>query len=408
MLKAYKYRIYPTAEQKTMFAQHFGCSRWVYNWGLAKKQEHYKETKKSLSKRDLQDKLVYLKKTEEKKWLKEVNSQTLLATLGHLDKAFKRFFHKKAKFPKFKSKYNGHQSYQCPQHVKVNIENSLIDLPKIKNIKANFHRKFIGKIKTCTIKKTPTNKYFISILVETNDIEPIAVPVEATQTVGIDLGIKELLITSHGTTEANNKFLAKSTNKLRKLQRRLSKKEKGSSNRAKARKKLAIVHEKVANQRLNAIHQASAKLVYKSQDTSFALEDLNVKGMMSNHKLARAIADCGWRIFQNALEYKCKWNGKNVIKISRWEASSKTCSSCHNVKRSLSLSERTYCCDNCGFVIDRDLNAAINIKKFALAKLGLDWPQDKPVDHALAGISSANLAIHGMKQEAPTRIAKAI
>jgi len=406
--KAYQYRIYPNKEQRELLAQHFGCARWVYNWGLAKKKQYYEEHQKSISKRHLQDELVALKKTEDKKWLNEVNSQTLLAALVNLDKAFKNFFSKKHKFPKFKKKYSGHQSYQCPQHVTVDFTNSVIDLPKIKQIKAKFHREFVGKIKTCTIKKTATDKYYISILVETENCIPISTTVEPEYTVGIDFGIKELLITSNGATEKNNKYLSKSIKKIKKLQKQLAKKQAKSANRAKVRKKLARAYEKTANQRLDNAHQASAKLVYKSQDTSFAVEDLHIKGMMKNHKLAKAIGDCGWGIFLKTLEYKSSWSGKNVIKIDRWLPSSKTCSGCGNVKSELSLSERSYSCEKCGLEIDRDHNAAINIKNFALAKLGLGQPEDKLVDHALAGSVSDRLAIHGMKQEAPTRIALAI
>ena len=219
------------------------------------------------------------------------------------------------------------------------------------------------------------------------------------------MGIKDLAITSNKKIISNNKYLQSNITKLKTLQRRLSKKKLKSSNRSKARRRLARLHEKIANQRLDAAHQASAKLVYKSQDTSFVLEDLNIKGMLKNHKLAKAIADCGWGIFQSQLEYKSKWAGKNILKIDRFVPSSKTCSSCGAKKDQLSLSERIYHCEYCGISLDRDINAAINIKKFALANLGLDRPEDKPVDHALAGVVLDNLAIHGVKQEAPNIIA---
>ena len=295
-----------------------------------------------------------------------MNSQTLLASLANLDTAYKKFFQKKAKFPKFKKEYSGYQSYQCPQHVKVHFSSNTIDLPKIKGVKAELHRKFDGKIKTCTIKKTPTNKYFISVLVESKEIEPIATTITTEQTIGIDLGIKSLLITSDNHCQQNNKYLDRNQSKLKKLQRRLAKKVEKSSNRAKARQRLACLHEKIANQRLDSIHKASANLVYKTHATSFAVEDLNVKGMMKNHKLARAISDCSWSKFLDLLEYKSKWSGKNVITINRWAASSKTCSRCKHKKEDLKLSDRIYVCNSCNLEIDRDLNAAINIKRFAL------------------------------------------
>ncbi len=400
MLKAYRYRIYPNATQAQAFAAHFGCARWVYNWGLEKKTAHYKETKKTLSKRALQDALVVLKKSEDKQWLNEVNSQTLLAALANLDVAYRNFFQKRAKHPKFKSKYKGHQSYQCPQHVKVDFENELIHLPKIKSLKVKLHRSFEGKIKTCTIRKTPTDKYYISVLVENEAPIPIPTTIEEKQTVGIDLGIKALLITSHNETEPNHKFLYKKTRRIRRLQRQLSKKEKTSKNRVKAKKRLARLHEQVGYQRKDMIHQASAKLVYKSHDTCFAIEDLNVAGMMKNHKLAKAIGDCGWGNLIATLTYKAQWTGKTVLVIDRWAPSSKTCSHCGGYKKELTLADRTFRCTDCGIAIDRDYNAACNIKRFALAQIGMEQPDSKPADHALAGPTSCQLATHEMKQEA--------
>ena len=403
MLKAYKYRIYPNTEQENRFNQHFGCARWVYNWALNRKQEHYKKTKKSKSKRELQDELVHLKKTEDYKWLNDVNSQTLLSSLLHLHTAFTNFFHKRAKFPKFKKKYSARQKYQCPQHVVIDFENELIHLPKIKNVKAKLHRNFSGKIKTCTIERTVTNKYFVSVLVETLAKEPIKSTAEPELTIGIDLGVKELLTTNEGLQVQNYKYLQKGEKKLKKLQRRLSKKENKSANRGKARRLLAKAHERIANQRLNLLHQISSHLVYKNQATSIAIEDLHVKGMMKNHKLSKAIGDCSWGMLLRQLEYKTNWSGKNLIKIDRWFPSSKTCSNCGTVKDELSLSERVYCCATCSIKIDRDVNAAINIKNVALQQIGLECPESKLVDHALTGVGLSNLVIHGMKQEAATR-----
>jgi putative transposase len=401
MLKAYKYRITPNALQRNLFARHFGCSRWVYNWALEKKQAFYKETGQSLSRRALQDELVLLKKQTDTYWLNEVNSQTLLASLGNLDVAYKNFFQKRANLPQFKSKYDGHQSYQCPQHVQVQFEQQVIDLPKIKHVKAIIHRKFEGKIKTCTISRTPTHKYFISVLVETPDNEPILSVIEPDKTVGIDLGIKDFLITSEGQKHPNHRFLKRNLKRLKRLQRKLSKKEERSSNRAKVRKKLARLHEKIRNQRLDMIHQASAKLVYKNFDTSFAIEDLNIKGMLKNHKLAGAIGDCGWRLFLNALSYKSKWSGKNVLTIERWAPSSKTCSQNGTYKKDLTLSERIYSCDECGIEFDRDINAALNIRKFALVQIGREPSESKPWDHALTG-NVVYSSYHDMKKEADT------
>ena len=330
-LKAYKYRLYPNANQISLLNQHFGCARFVYNWALDKKTKAYKDNKINLSRRELQDSLVKLKKEPDTKWLSEVNSQTLLASLLNLDTAFKNFFKKNSKFPRFKKKYNGHQSFQCPQHVTVNFLNNTVNLPKIKNIKIKLHREFSGKIKTCTISKTPTNKFYISILVDNNETIPIPTTIEPNHTIGIDFGIKSLAITSDKQCFANNKFLSKNCKKLKTLQRRHAKKTKNSNNRIKAKLKLAKLHEKIASQRLDTIHQITAELVYKNHATCFALEDLHVKGMLSNHKLAKAIADSGFGLLRNKLEYKSKWSGKNVILAGRFDPSSKQCSNCHNI-----------------------------------------------------------------------------
>jgi putative transposase len=196
--------------------------------------------------------------------------------------------------------------------------------------------------------------------------------------------------------------------RLKTLQRRLSKKKKGSANRAKSTKLLVRLHERVAKQRLNVVNKVSSILVYKSFDTSFAVEDLNIKGMMKDHKLSKRIDDCGWGIFLDTLKYKSKWVGKNVIQIDKWSPSSKTCSGCGHKKDELSLCERVYKCDECGLVIDRDHNAAINIKDFVQALLGLGKPKDKTKDHALTGVVSDDLVIRGLKQEALTQITPVI
>ena len=366
MLKAYKYRIYPTKAQAELMAKHFGCARYIYNWALNLKQVHYQETGKSLSKRVLQDLLVASKKLD-KPWLTEVNSQSLLASLLNLDNAFGNFFKKIAKFPRFKKKHSSYQSFQCPQHVEVNFEAGLLNLPKIKNIPTKFHRTFAGKIKTVTIKRAPSGKYFASILVE--DLEAIPMPalIEQDKTLGLDMGIRHFLIDSEGNKIENPKYLLNALKKLRAQQRKLSRMKKDSHNRAKQKLKVAILHEKVAHKRYDFVHQISAKLADKNQATSFAIEDLHIKGMVKNRKLARAISDCGWRMFLNALSYKCDWNGKNFIKIGRFAASSKTCSACGVKQEKLPLSIREWAC-SCGAQHDRDINAAIMIKQFSLAQ----------------------------------------
>jgi putative transposase len=363
-MKAYKYRIYPNTAQQEMLAKHFGCVRHVYNWALSEKQKHYKETSKSLSKTQLQSAIVRAKK-EDKPWLKEVNSQSLLASLLHLETAFMNFFKKRAKFPKFKSKYNGTQSFQCPQH--VTIADGYINLPKIPRIKIKQHRSFEGDIKTVTIKRTPTGKHYASVLVDDGYITGESLPVVANETIGVDVGITHLFNYSDGTKVDNPKFLRHTLSRLKSEQRKLSRKKKGSANRAKQKTVVARIHEKVAAQRLDFLHKETARLADKSHATSIAIEDLNIKGMIKNRKLARAINDCAWGIFLNLLAYKCERNGKNLLKIGRFMPSSKTCNSCKHKVDKLPLDIRHWNCNKCRASNDRDLNAARNIRDFALA-----------------------------------------
>ena len=372
MLKAYKYRIYPNAPQRQQLAHHFGCARWVYNWALATTKNHYEEAKKQLSRRDLQDRLVALKHTEEHAWLKEVNSQSLLGALLHLHKAYKNFFKKRAKYPKFKKKHN-RQTFECPQHVKLDTPIKRLHLPKIKGIKIKQHRPFQGKIKTVTLTKTPSGKYYASILVQSNATHPVLAPVKKDKTIGIDLRLNHFAITSQGEKIANPKFLKKSLKRLginQKIRARKDYKNK-STNYKKQCIKVARTHESVANRRYNFIQQYTATLVGESQATSFAVEDLHVKGMIKNRKLARSIADSSWGTFLRVLSYKSRWHGKNVLTIGRFVASSKTCHACGHKEKIMPLRVREWDC-LCGLSHDRDINAAMVIKKQAIADaLGL-------------------------------------
>ena len=372
MFRAYKYRIYPTDEQKTAIHQHLVCARWIYNYALDKKTKAYTVDKVSLSRFDIQADLPKLKAQSETAWLKEVNSQTLQASLENMDKAFRSFFKKTGGFPKFKSKSkskkDNRQSFQVPASVKIDWEKQTLSIPKIKGIPVVFHRRFEGKIKTVTVSKTPTGKYFASILVEVAQ-EPSAVQsVKSSTTVGIDTGIKTFVVSSDGQTFNNVKYLKNSLTRLKVLQKRASRKVKVSNNRKKANLKVAHLHEKITNQRLNHIHQVTSKLTTNSEIQTICIEDLNVKGMMQNHKLAQSLSDVSLGKFYEVLRYKCQWQGINLVQIGRWDASSKICSQCGSHKADLTLADREYHCNHCGNVMDRDVNAAINIKNFGLSK----------------------------------------
>lgn len=366
MLKAYKYRLYPTKTQEVLLAKHFGCARYIYNYGLERKIKSYSETKKSVSRFAISADLPKLKKVEGTKWLSEVNSLSLQAALLNLDMAFTRFFREKKGFPKFKSKHASHQSFQVPQNTTVDYEANRVYLPKFREgIKCKFSRTFNGKIKTSTVSRTPTGRYFISILVETEDAIPNKAPIDESKAVGVDLGIKTFATLSDGTEIQNPKYLKKALKKLKRLQRSVSRKKKGSNSRKKAVQLLARQYEKVTNKRKDFLHKTSKYLI-DHYDT-ICLETLPASSMMKNHNLAQPLSDISIGTFNAYMDYKAEWYGKNIIRIGRFEPSSKMCS-CGHIHRGLKLSDRVWTCPACGSVNQRDLLAAQNIKRFAFKK----------------------------------------
>lgn len=365
--KSFQYRIYPNQEQRELLEKHFGSVRFVFNWGLEKKIKAYQKSKKRISCFDLINELTKLKKKKDFQWLNEVNAQSLQMALRNLDNAFTNFFRKHCRFPKFKSKKRNKDSFQIPQGLK--IKDNRLTIFKVPNIKTKLSRRIEGKIKTATLFRIPTNKYFISILTEQNKEFPKKPRMTEKTTVGIDLGIKYFATISDGRKIENPEFLNKSEEKLKREQRRLSRKKKGSNNRKKQSKKVALVHEKIANQRSDFLHKITYGLTHENQMKSIAIEDLNVKDLLKNHCLARAISDVSWKEFKRQLEYKCDWYGRNLLIIGRFQASSKTCS-CGYVNQELKLSDREWTCPECKTKHDRDLLASQNIKRFALIGRG--------------------------------------
>ena len=368
MLKAYKYRLYPNKKQEEQISKTFGCCRFVYNQMLAKRIDVYKQENKSMSKIDMNNYCNRVIK-KEFEWLKEVDKWALTNSIYNLDEAYKNFFRRVKQgqgvgFPKFKSKKNRRNSYKTNfsnGNIKVDFTNNKIQLPKLKWIKAKVHREFVGKIKSATISHAPSGKYFVSILVDTENVQ---LPKLETK-VGIDLGLNEFAITSDGEVFDNPKWLRKQEQKLKKAQRNLSRKKKGSKNREKARIKVAKIHEKIANQRKDYLHKISSYITNENQ--VIVIEDLKVSNMMSNHKLAKAIGEVSWYEFRIMLEYKCKWKGRQLIIAPTNYASSQLCSNCGNKsQQTKDLSCRTYVCEKCGMILDRDINASINLLKLAM------------------------------------------
>ncbi|WP_218133167.1 IS200/IS605 family element RNA-guided endonuclease TnpB [Methanofollis tationis] len=367
MLQAYKYRMYPSPEQITLLMKHIHACRFVYNHSLEQKIRAYEQEGRKLSCFDLNTRLPALK--EEHPWLKEVNAQSLQSSHKNLDNAFTRFFREKKGFPRFKSKKNPVQSFQVPQHYRVDFDLGKIRFPKIGEVKTVFHRVFTGKMKYATVSVTSTWKWFVSILVDDGKPEPEPAPFSLDTTIGIDVGLKDFATLSMGEKIENPRYLKNSLARLKVLQRRVSRKVKGSKNRAKAIQNLARCHERIANQRNDFLHKLSFRVV--SENQAIAVESLNVGGMMKNHHLAQGIGDVSWSSFFAMLEYKCQKYGKTLLKIGRFDPSSKICNNCGYLKRDLALSEREWVCPDCGTYHDRDINAANNIKTFALQEQNL-------------------------------------
>lgn len=399
MLRAYKYRIYPTDEQKVLFAKTFGCCRFVYNWALNMKITAYKERKETLGNVYLTN-LMKKELKAEHEWLTEVNSQSLQSALRNLDTAYTNFFRntKAVGFPRYRSRKN-RQSFLCPQHCRVDFTKNTITIPKAKDIPAVLHRKFRGIVKTVTISMTPSGRFFASVLVDTAIQEKPESAVKNDTTIGIDLGIKTLAVCSDGRTFDNPKNLRKSLNRLVLLQKRLCRRQKGSSNRNKARIKFARLQEHISNQRKDTLHKITYTLTHDSQVRTICMEDLNVKGMIRNHHLAQSVADASFGIFLTMLEYKCKWYGVNFVKIDRFAPSSKTCGKCGYVYKGLKLSDRSWTCPDCGIVHDRDYNAACNIKEFGLKALPTERGKVKPVDCPLVDDRPRVLKSNGRKKQ---------
>ena len=376
--KTYKFRFEPNAEQRVLLAKHFGSVRFVYNHFLSERKRQYDETHKSDSYYEQAKKLTELKSDGEHLWLKEINSQTLQHALRHLETAYVNFFRGNAKFPNFKSK-KARNSFSVPQFVE--LKEGKVYFPKFKEgIKVRQHRLLHGKIKSATISLTTTGKYYVSLLTE-QTYEPMT---KTGKTVGIDLGIKDFVITSDGKTYKNNRYTKKYQRQLAIAQKHLSRKQHGSNGYEKQRLKVAKIQERIANTRNDNLHKVSLDLIRKYD--VICIEDLNVRGMFRNHKLAKHVQDCAWGMFVSYLQYKAGMNNKQVVKIDRFYPSSQTCSECGYVYSGVKdLSVREWKCPHCGSVHNRDINAAKNILKEGLRNISagtVDYTDGDDVRHS--------------------------
>lgn len=366
MLRATKVRIYPTAEQAEYLNAQFGAVRFAYNKALHIKKHIYKHNGVSLSPRkEIKPLLAVAKKSRKYGWLKEYDSIALQQAVINLDVAFSNFFNPKlkARFPAFKSKHGKQSSYHC---VGVKVLDNAVKIPKLPPIKACIHREIIGKVKSITLSRTATSKYYAAILCD-DEAEAPAKPSLITTVTGLDMGLSHYAIKSDGDKVGNPRHLINASRNLRRKQKALSRKKKGSANRRKARIQLAAVHERVANTRADFQHKLSRTIVDENQ--AVIVETLKAANMMKNHHLARAIGDAGWAGFITKLEYKAAEKGVHLVKLEQWFASSKTCHCCGHKMPEMPLHKRIWQCPECGVEHDRDINAAINIERKGIQEL---------------------------------------
>lgn len=388
--RAYKFRLYPNKEQREAFTKHFGCCRFVYNYFLRRRIDYYMmnrngDGKKGLNYYDTSQMLTNLKYEPDYIWLNEINSQALQQSLRDLDTAYVNFFKRRANFPRFKSR-RGKQSFRVPQQFW--IEDGKLRLPKIPSlVSMTIHRPVVGRMKHVVISQTKTNKYFASIFCEVE----ISEPEYSGSVIGIDLGLKDFIVTSKGERVKAPQYLRKAEKRLKRLQRVLSRRKRGSGGRERARVAFARQHEKVRNQRNDFLHKLTRRLVDENQ--VIYAESLAVKNMMRNHCLAKSIADAGWGEFIRQLSYKGEWYGCQINKIDRFFPSSKRCHHCGYINGLLKLSDRKWVCSGCGIIHDRDENAAINIELFGTAGAAETYASREDIRRSSENAASLKLEV---------------
>ena len=354
-----------------MLAKTFGCCRYVYNWALEQNEKAFNETGKNVSRIEMQKKVIYELREVSAPWMREVSSQAIAFAVLDLYNAYDLFFKGLNGFPQKRSKYHRqhyHDRAHSPKAIKVDYEKGLITIPKIKDIPCVFHRRFNGRIKQISVELVPSGKYNISLLVEDGLDNPAAPDIELDNALGIDTGLERFATLSDGQIYEPTHYARQERRKLKLLSRQLEKKQIGSRQFCIYKKRIAKLHEHIANKRNDHVHKITHYLAYENQATTICVENLNIEGMMHNKHLAYNVNDAGLGAFYRQLEYKCRLAGKNYIKIDRWAPSSRTCSNCGHIYKTLTMDEREWMCPKCGMHHDRDLNAAINIKHFGLSE----------------------------------------
>ena len=375
MLKAIKIRIYPSAEQVDFINKQLGCCRFVYNNCLAFRKDSYQNEHISVSSSEAVKHITSLKKDNE--WLKDVHSKVLQQSVRDMNQAYDNFFKRHKGFPKFKSKHDNRQSCRFPKDAFIGVRGNRIDLIKVlKDIHFKCSRndeRYLNrnqdKVKSITLSKEPNGKFYLSVLID----KPLRQVPQSSSMVGLDLGIKDFAVTSDGQVIENIHFKKNEESRLKRLQRQISKKIVGSKNREKARLRFAKLNEKIRNRKLNFLHDVTNHLIDENQ--VIVMEDLNVKGMVRNHKLAESISEVNWGEFRRMLTYKAAWHGRQLVFIDRFYPSSKRCNHCGYIYKELTLKDRQWVCPKCGSLIDRDYNAALNILEEGERIIGLSSPE---------------------------------
>ena len=375
MLKAIKIRIYPSAEQVDFINKQLGCCRFVYNNCLAFRKDSYQNEHISVSSSSAVKHITVLKKDNE--WLKDVHSKVLQQSVRDMNQAYDNFFKLHRGFPKFKSKHDNRQSCRFPKDAFIGVRGNRIDLIKVlKDIHFKCSRndeRYLNrnqdKVKSITLSKEPNGKFYLSVLID----KPLRQVPQSSSMVGLDLGIKDFAVTSDGQVIENIHFKKNEESRLKRLQRQISKKVVGSKNREKARLRFAKLNEKIRNRKLNFLHDVTNHLIDENQ--VIVMEDLNVKGMVRNHKLAESISEVNWGEFRRILTYKAAWHGRQLVFIDRFYPSSKRCNHCGYINKGLTLKDRQWVCPECGSLIDRDYNAALNILEEGERIIGLSSPE---------------------------------